>query len=130
MKSGGIAAVILEGMDGMSVHDGYHSMDELYEHRMWLYITLCRRMKDDLEVCLDGIGKDHVVWKSRLHSDHTMYEDQFILGIGKHQGKQISYHLPMRLWQETEFAYELPEAPKWDAHTPADVLERLKTLFQ
>jgi hypothetical protein len=117
--------------DHLEVSDGYHTLDEVYEHRISLYIALCKRMRDDLEVCLDGVGKDHKVWRSRVHSDNTMFDNQFILGIGKHPGEQITYHIPMSRWDETDFAYTYEfaeQVPKWDAHTPGDVIERLKLL--
>lgn len=119
--------IALEGPT-MEISDGYHTMDELYEHRINLYIALCKRMNKDYEDDLDGVGHVLKVWRSRLHSDHTMFDNQFILGISKRPGEQISYHLPINRWQDTEFAETLAEAPKWDAHTPADVLNRLKNL--
>lgn len=122
-----IGSIFCSGPD-VQVSDGYHTMDELYEHRINLYIALCKRMRKDYEDDLDGIGHVLKVWRSRLHSDHTMFDNQFILGISKRPGEQISYHLPMGRWQEVEFAETLAVAPKWDAHTPADVLKRLSEL--
>lgn len=113
------------------ISDGYHTFDELYDHRITLYIALCKRMKDDLEVCLDGIGKDYKVWRSRVHSDNTMFNGEFVLGIGKHPGEQITYHIPLSRWEETCFVhtYDFSDTvPKWDCHTSDDVLERLKLL--
>ncbi len=57
-----------------------------------------------------------------------MYDGWFVMGIGKDVGKQLSYHLPMSYWDETNFVETLSHAPLWDGHTTADVLVRLKTL--
>ena len=101
-----------------SVSDGYHTFDELYEHRVLLYILLAH-----------SLSSTHEVWRSLLHSDGTGYEGWFILGIGKDKGRQITYHLPSSKWGLCSFAQTLSSAPEWDKHTPADVLERLKTLI-
>ena len=66
------------------------------------------------------------MWCSTKHSDGSSLGDWFVLGINKQEGKQITYHIPARYWEEvTEFADILKKAPKWDGHTPEDVLERL-----
>jgi len=99
------------------ISDGYHTFDELYEHRASLFIALCRK------VCCD---RD--VWRSTRHSHGEIYEGWFILGIGTEGGQQITYHLPISRWGETDFATDRELAPVWDGHTPADVLERLKRI--
>ena len=68
------------------------------------------------------------VWKTRMHSDGSVWDGWFILGIGEEPGKQITYHLPESKWDECIFADEYIKAPEWDGHTSADVLERLKQL--
>ena len=98
--------------------DGYHTYDELYDHRITIYIALCRFI----------YNKGPLVWRSKFHSDGTAWDGWFILGIFKQKGQQITYHLPMDRWDETTFASECPKAPEWDGHTPQDVLERLKKL--
>lgn len=98
----------------ITVSDGYHTFDELYEHRHVLFITLCKHL----------LGP-HSVWRARAHADGTGYAQWFIMGINSERGWQITYHLPMRLWDRTAFAHTLDLAPEWDGHTPADVLTRL-----
>lgn len=95
------------------VSDGHHMMDELYEHRHALWITVCRL---------------HGAWRALRHSDGTCFDGWFVLGISYSQGTQITYHLPLRFWDDTEFAATLDNAPLYDGHTPGDVIERLKTL--
>lgn len=110
------------------ISDGYHSFVELYEHRFKLFIALCvtRYRWCQNEGTFDGdYGQ---VWRSKLHSDGTMYDGWFIMGINKEKGEQISYHLPISKWDATGFAETLDKAPEWDGHTPDDVLQRLSNL--
>lgn len=113
-----------EGED-LEVSDGYHTFTELYDHRITLFIALCRHMHELLG--MENPGKFEV-WRSHRHSDESMYPGEFVMGIGKEKGKQITYHIPIERWHETNFAQEIDTAPEFDGHTPSDVLERLKTL--
>ena len=76
----------------------------------------------------ESLPKD--VWRSKYHSDGELAfgGDWFVLGINKESGNQITYHLPIERWEETDFAETLDKAPEFDGHTPDDVLERLKRL--
>jgi len=51
-----------------------------------------------------------------------------MMGINTKQGDQITYHLPLSKWDETEFAKEYNTAPDWDGHTSEDVLKRLSEI--
>lgn len=112
--------------DGIS--DGYHTFGELYEHRIALFIKLCK--------LLDSLPGDFItppnseVWKSQFHSDGNIAfgGGWFVLGIGKKIGHQITYHLPLTHWHQCEFAQTLDKAPEFDGHTSADVLDRIKQL--
>lgn len=116
------------GDDNMQVSDGYHTMDELYEHRIALWVALCRSHNTlCMETSASSEGRNQV-WRSKLHDDGSEYEGWFILGIGKKKGQIMTYHLPLSKWDETNFAETLDRAPEFDGHTPADVLERLKNL--
>lgn len=117
--------------------DGYHTFGELYEHRYRIFISLCRgiyginrlgkavakhqKMDENLMPFID-------LWRSKLHSDGTMFHDSFVVGIHKEKGEQITYHFPLKMWDEFYFIEELERAPEWDGHTPDDVVERLKHL--
>ncbi len=112
------------------VSDGYHTFGELYEHRITLFIALCKKQEREI---VDNINKTFTkisVWRSKKHSDGELAfgGTWFVLGINKEKGKQITYHLPIERWDETEFAETLEKAPEFDGHTPRNVLERLKTL--
>lgn len=110
--------------------DGYHTFKDLYNHRYALFINLCR-LYNILRLSAENINMDigiRKVWKSKLHSDGTMFDDSFIMGIGEEPGKQITYHFPLEMFEKMTFAETLENAPEWDGHTPDDVLERLKSL--
>lgn len=111
-----------EGED-LEVSDGYHTFDELYDHRITLYICLCEAL---VQAGHNGI------WRSKRHSDGELCfgtGTQFVLGIGKNEGVQITYHIPIERWEEAGSAENLEIAPEWDGHTSEDVLKRLKSLI-
>lgn len=122
----------LYGEDCNCMCDGYHTFNELYDHRITLFVALCRLRKNVIiktaNVGPSTIYSGREVWRSKLHSDETSFDGWFILGIGKENGRQITYHLPLNRWEETDFAETLEKAPEWDGHTSDDVLERLKAL--
>jgi len=123
------AAIKQDGVDTNLISDGYHTFGELYEHRIVLYIILLRTA----EAQMDGMNAEPLYdkgtfWKSKAHSDGSVWDGWFILGAFTEPGKQITYHLPIEKWDECFFAKELDKAPEWDGHTSADVLERLKNL--
>lgn len=103
----------------VSISDGYHTFDELYDHRITLYIALCKQIYYEHK---------YRVWRSQIHSDGSKYDGWFILGIGEEKGKQITYHIPNERWDETNFAADLDKAPEFDGHTSQDVLQRIKLL--
>jgi hypothetical protein len=102
-----------------SVSDGYHSFDELYDHRCLLFLAV-----QDLWCDTPGCDDNRCAWKSRWHHDDTGFEGWFIAGLTLPQG-QISYHIPEKFWDHCR-ARELERAPEWDGHTSQDVLERLR----
>ena len=104
--------------DNIQISDGYHTFEELYDHRIELYIALCRTLS----------YYEHMnnTWRSKLHSDGTSMPGLFVLGINTLIGRQITYHLPISRWDNCDFAEELEKAPEFDGHTSKDVLARLK----
>lgn len=110
---------LIKSVDSNQVSDGYHTFGELYEHRIVIYMALCKHLS----------YLSNNVWMSLLHSDGTSFEGWFVLGINKEKGEQITYHLPVKYWNKcTEFAEELEKAPEFDGHTSEDVLKRLAEL--
>jgi len=115
-------------IDG-DISDGYHTFDELHEHRITIYIALCKQQKGLYDMAEKaGVETPRNVWRSKKHSDDSEWDGWFIMGIGKLEGNQITYHLPDKKWDECDFAETLDKAPKFDGHTSADVLERIKNL--
>lgn len=104
--------------------DGYHTFDELYEHRIILFIALCHVITNSANTPVP----DYVPWKSRKHSDGSEWDGWFVAGIGKEKGSMLTYHLPNRLWNKI-WVEELTTAPEFDGHTPTDVLKRLSEKF-
>lgn len=94
------------------VSDGFHTFNELYAHRIVLFIALALYIPGS--------------WKSRLHDDGSSIEGWFIAGLPT-PGGPITYHLPDAEW-DTFPVRSLERAPRWDGHTPADVVERLRSL--
>lgn len=116
-----------EKLDTNLISDGYHTFKELYDHRIALFIVLCNLLY--ARYILYFKEKDKFPWKSVKHFDGTEWEGWFIAGIGRSKGKQITYHLPIEVWDKLRVvAYD--KAPvEWDGHTPADVIERLYKLL-
>jgi hypothetical protein len=104
-------------LDPNLVSDGYHTIGELYDHRIELFIALCRTLHHTQNI-----------WRSEKHHDGSSFEGWFIMGIDHRAGKQITYHLPISRWDDCSFAQTLAVSPEWDLHSVKDVLERLKSL--
>ena len=86
--------------------DGYHTFNELYEHRTALFATLCNIRSD-------------ISWKSMKHDDGTMYDGMFITGIETPDG-QYTYHCEMKYWYMFAMTKEIEKAPAYDGHQPSD----------
>lgn len=111
----------------ISISDNYHSMEELYNHRHTLFCALTK-VYDNYKTPL---GSHVVCWKSKLHSDGTMFEGWFIAGMTVHKMdttvEYITYHLPIEWWDKFNIM-QYETAPPWDGHTSDDVIERLLRL--
>lgn len=95
------------------VSDGYHTFDELYEHRIHLFLALMKLRPD-------------ISWIAQKHNDGSFMTGWFIAGMCLPSG-QITYHLPLRFWEVARNlgVKTLEVGLKWDGHTSADVLKRL-----
>lgn len=67
-----------------TISDGFHSFNELYDHRMILFSVV-------LKVYRKG------AWKSRLHADGTTWDGWFIVGINT-PDSQFTYHYKIEHW--------------------------------
>ncbi len=92
--------------------DGYHSFDELYEHRHLLFALALR-----------GYTQFNS-WRSRLHEGGDSYENWFIAGLELPTGA-IRYHLPNSMWALLEGITTLDRAPKWDGKGSEVSVERM-----
>lgn len=101
--------------DPGSASDGYHTFNELYEHRRALTAALA---------VIGSINGDS--WRSKQHhpEDGPMFDGSFIVGIELPAGT-ISYHYPLSAWDEFDGVPEVESAPEWDGHTAQDVVARL-----
>lgn len=98
-------------IDG-NTSDGYHTFNELYDHRHALFICLMKAYPE-------------LSWYSRKHPDGTEWDGWFLAGMHLPQG-DISYHLPdswMILMPDLPY---LEKAPEFDGHTSEDVVSRLR----
>lgn len=127
-------SMVMEVYSLADVSDGYHTFAELYDHRITLFIALAR-LSDATQRAMNWqqVGEapyNRRVWRSKNHSDGepAFGGGWFVLGINKEAGNQVTYHLPLSRWDDTNFAETLEQAPEWDEHTSADVLKRLKDL--
>ena len=93
------------------ISDGWHTFKELYYHRMILFLT---------------IQKAHLnkSWKSKQHSDGTMFDDCFIVGVETPEG-QYTYHYKKEYWELFKDIQELEFAPEYDGHLPKDITRLL-----
>lgn len=105
-----------EAEDLGEVSDGYHTFNQLYEHRHALYLVIANS------------GLIGSAWKSKKHYDGSSYNGWFLLGIETSEG-DISYHLPDALWENAKVT-ELERGKKWDGHNSQDVVNRLMRVAQ
>ena len=88
--------------ENLDVTDGYHTMSELYEHRMALNAFLFKMMyKLDLQVREDEANEAPYIMKSKLHNDGTMFEGYFIVFVNTNVG-QISYHYDLKYYKKDD----------------------------
>jgi len=89
------------------ISDGYHTFDELYDHRCLLFINLCLLQPE----------------KSAYKFDPA-FGDWFCLYLEMPKG-QISYHIHEKHLPLIAGRIPLDQSYVWDGHTSAQVLERL-----
>ena len=102
--------------EGNQLEDNYHTMSELYYHRMLLFVTILKLAKE----------KGYELYKSKLHHDGTKIDDYFIVGVFTPEG-QYAYHYNLKYWNYFNFVDEWDRAPEWDGQQAED-LHRLLSL--
>lgn len=111
------------------ISDGYHTIGDLYDHRLALTVALCHSIKwvNEMYVMNDMVDSDDAYcYKSKLHSDGTMFDGMFIVVIETEDG-QISYHYNLEHWDKFKIE-EKEMANEYDGHTPEMCIERLLKL--
>lgn len=104
-----------------AMSDGYHTFDELYEHRTVLIASLCNFLQ-----ATNAEGKD-LAFKSWHHGDGSMYDGMFIVGVWTCVG-WVTYHCEEKYWDMFDVP-ELEQAPEWDGASPLKGLRRLAVEF-
>jgi hypothetical protein len=104
--------------DLSQISDGFHTFEELYEHRHSLVLALMAL-------------EPELFWFSRRHSDGSLCfgdGNWFIVGADLPGVGPISYHLPIELWTlaENTEAKCLHKGRPWDGHTSNDVSSRIR----
>lgn len=105
--------VFLTGNAG-ETSDGYHTFDELYDHRMALTLALLKALPEEQS------------WRSKEHHSRNdkMFDGFFIVGLDLPTGT-VTYHYKLEHWDKFRNAREVEHAPAWDGHTPKEALNRL-----
>ena len=99
---------------GNDISDGYHTFDELYQHRILLFLALIKSLS------FDGVTT------MKYRPDHYEGWDAVYLELGGNPRKQISYHLPSSYRNIVASHCDLADDNyKWDGHSSKDVIDRL-----
>jgi hypothetical protein len=104
----------LATLEPKDISDGFHTMEELYEHRRALTAALATTLHTPW------------AWKSKEHhpEDSPIFEGYFIVGIDLPTGT-ITYHYKLSHWDDFEDVRTVRHAPKWDGAGPDATVERL-----
>lgn len=113
-----LANAVKGSNDMGEVSDGYHTFNELYDHRCHLFVALM-------------LAEPLMSWRSRKHADGSEWTGWFIAGMHIPSG-DITYHLPETMWTllDDELVTTYEKAPAWDGHTSVDVVKRLRTWIE
>jgi len=102
------------------VSDGYHTFNELYKHRIILYLSLITYL---------NMLPTYDVWWSDVHYNDEVWDGWLIVGVVNNEtNEQISYHIndSYKYVLENNSIKKLEKGIEWDGHTSDDVLARLE----
>lgn len=94
----------------IELDDIYHTLNELYEHRVTLFSTITNQNKD-------------ISWKSYSNHDGTAEPDCFVVGIDTGYGEFV-YRFPANYWGWFDVP-TLDRAPQFDESALNDVTRLL-----
>lgn len=115
------AGLVPIGCTPGEVSDGYHTFDELYQHRCLLFAALCNSY-DEVQI------RNATVFKTRKNDRGEEWPGWFIAGINTEFG-QITYHMPDNFWDLVD-SPEIERNVGYDGHTSQDVASRLNLLVR
>ncbi len=100
--------------DPGEISDGYHTFNELYDHRCTLFLAVMK-------------SNPSLSWISTKHHDGSEWDGWFIAGMRLPSG-DVTYHLPAGMWSlACETGAEILErGHEWDGHTSSDVVTRIQ----
>lgn len=107
----------METIDDMGeVSDGYHTFNELYEFRKVYNAAFFNELVAH-NVC-------EVVKSTRHHDGEECFGGGWFIVMAQLPTGQVSNHYEMKDWDlfKCKAVYK---APKWDGHTPQDVVKRI-----
>lgn len=122
MSKRGIRQLVWKDAAPGDTSDGFHTFDELYDHRRALTAALAANL-------IWYAPFDNGAWRSKAHhpDDDPIFDGYFIVGIQLPTGV-ITYHYDLKYWDDFAAAPVLDHAPKWDGAMPADTIARLLEL--
>jgi hypothetical protein len=97
-----------------NISDGYHTFNELYEHRHALFMALMVKNKENSFKTLRD-DKNEAVW-----------DGWFIAGMNLPVG-MVTYHMPIQYFDHLDVA-EIPYNHEYDGHDSNVVLQRILSL--
>jgi len=112
--------------EGINVGDEWHTLDELYDHRVALNAALFNLINEMKQI---GELEDYEVIKAPKHNDGSLLEGYFVVSLNDCVRKQqISYHYKLEHWDK----FRIPESNhvpwEYDGHISQDTLVRLINL--
>lgn len=116
--------------DGAS--DGYHTIGELYWHRLLLTAALFRELhhSDHDLVNPPDLADQIAPHKSPFHSDGELpFGGGWFIVVAQLPTGQISYHYQLKHWD----LFPIPardRAAEWDGHSADDVAARLRSFLE
>ncbi len=110
--------------DDGDISDGYHTFEELYEHRNLLWILFTTQASQARLGYLIADGKPSIFWVR----DHYPEWDLILM---RTDFGQMSYHVPNRY--RPLYGHIIPEVAKdnyeYDGHLSEDVIKRMEALL-